>query len=1538
VFHQLQLSNISNQLEQIVSKESARGLSTKLIPIDTNHSGLNKCRSSSDQIFHEISKAVKTMTSLPPLLSRADRWILDRYANDRRLWVQRISGERLPMDSCYVNLNIVQQNVRGGQHVDHIQPPNLPEETWRLNDGERIILSDLFKLRKFPGEEEERRPRRILIRGRPGVGKSTLCKKIMDDFLQLQRTRNLMKDHGNVLEVSNGYSYCSHLARILWVPLQDLAARRKKSDWDLILGAYFVPIENPEAEAMAKALKAHLQDPYTEDETLFLLDGMDEIAAILQDESDLKVSIDWLLGQRNVIVTSRPTVRFDHSLKQEAFDIELETIGFLPREVQAYVEKVAGNKAQGIWEFLMRRPLIQDLVRIPVQLDALCFAWQQEERGGGAFSNSKESSAPETMTELYQVIERALWRKDAIRLGRMNQNDTPFAADIEKAMEKEILLLERLAFHGLQHHLTIFDTPFLEDWLGQLPNRLIVGDKGLDGILQSSSFLRSPDLTQYRLKRNYYFLHLTQQEYFAARYLKRQWIDRDAESVDAIAFFRNHKYSERFDVVWSFLTGLLGSSDPRCHQLGFKAKHDHVPKCLKADQLESFFKEVQGEPFDMLGPTHQRLVMHCLHEVRPSRFLSVRDRLEKQVEKWLLFEFDFMGDYRYRYYGEPLALETECPEYLIEKILLAAGDHHKACLLRSIRRRYTANTTIMDLVTSWIKRSQNEYLIEECLSMFEICPDLWIPDDSVQVIVERLGDSNFNIRASAIEIVHEMTKIPRLSQLALEELVQRLDTHNEVFCEAALRVITLLPSPPELLIQTVDHLHSSNFFRLQEADPELLSANRDLLLAVAFKVLGEWIQRTELAVCIPWHAISVIMEQPALHVYLVQNLVQRWKSNDSEQRSLALEFFKFHDILPEAVAIELTQDLVTCDIPRANNMSRGPDNENDKQKVAFEILSLGLPLSETVLRKLTHSVTDGIDPVKRYACVILQHQTMLPETVLNSLAQTFGDGDPISEEGIAKILKSQWDLPESAFKSLLRSLRHKDHNSQIAALKALPLGGNIPEPILDQIGVLLGNKDKDIRKRVLEALGESGEDRRPYLSESILCQIDGRADDEHESVQYLALGILSKFSDRRKWIDSVEKMLGAKDPSIRSLFLRTVAPHYGSSTLTLGRRARCNKFSPLALDRMAQMIGDDHQMIGDDHQMIDDDYDWIIGSLLGKSIEPLPPEVVRTLVRKLKDEDPRTRIATLKALVHISIFPQVIVKVIEQMFEDFDQNVRLAVMSLLQNRPNLFQIPIGAMMDRLQDEDEATQQAAVDLYLSQDNPEDSMLPYVLQALEFMHDGPNRCAHVLSSKLRPLYDSWSDTYPKLRPLDDSCAEFYPKTQLLEFLAHHIGHGYDSADSFLQVFAKQQSVLPSAVRDLLWQKTGDVDSRVRESASDILTELDWSKNKVHLSTEVLRYFSVSLKESPDSLHPSFLAIILKQPELATFCASEGVLPGLYRFLLRQSFEDHFIWLHQSNDTEPSGDQSHWCYQTMGEDVKNELVKARRTILGPDLAQEA
>ncbi|CCF35584.1 peptidase C14 [Colletotrichum higginsianum] len=333
-----------------------------------------------DQIRHCLEEIRKGTP-----LERADAWIREKHYTQERLKIERLSGDLLSMDQCYINLALV-ETQRADRSKDTPEERALRPSPFSLSDRLKIKtpheniqvkLEALFDLRKMP-DGHIKPPRRILIRGRAGIGKTTLCKKIVYDF-------------------THGTLWHDKFDRLLWIPLRNLKREARTNVPGYSMGHLFLHeyFSSPGATDLINALWIETHS----EKTLFILDGLDEISSDLRD--DMFQFLKELLNQPNIILTSRPHAVLPSGLKP--LDLELETIGFYPQQVGEYIRACCKmTTANGIETFLQGRQLIRDLVRIPIQLDALCFTWDGLNAGPSL----------QTMTEFYMAIEERLWKKD----------------------------------------------------------------------------------------------------------------------------------------------------------------------------------------------------------------------------------------------------------------------------------------------------------------------------------------------------------------------------------------------------------------------------------------------------------------------------------------------------------------------------------------------------------------------------------------------------------------------------------------------------------------------------------------------------------------------------------------------------------------------------------------------------------------------------------------------------------------------------------------------------------------------------------------------------------------------------------------------------------------------------------------------------------------------------------------------------------------------------------------------------------------------
>ncbi|KAJ5679176.1 hypothetical protein N7462_007420 [Penicillium macrosclerotiorum] len=715
-----------------------------------------------------------------------------QYTKGGLLEIKRLSGELLDMEQCYINLTLVEHS--GGLESGQKDKNQASAFTLfsRLQVGpdaadQNVPLPSIFKARRLL-DGTKIHPRRILIRGRAGVGKTTLCKKIVHDFL-------------------NGQLWGDHFDRLIWIPLRSL--KSKASPKELLQDYFKYCPSQLGSESLVSALWASMFGPNNA-QTLLLLDGLDEISDERSSGAgDMTDSLKDLLNYSNVIITSRPSAVGLPGVNQ--FDLELETVGFQQNQVTAYLNKVVvdSTKRKEMQEFINQHCLIQGLIQIPIQLDALCYSWDDELR---------KKDMPKTMTALYQAIEHNLWKKDVLRLEKRNErvllseNQTQKLrqrSQLQAFVGREMEMLELFAFTGLQNDIIEF-SPRHRDRLYENSGILGMSDDILDG----SSFLRTSDLSK-RASTTYHFLHLTFQEFFAAQYFVRCWVSgqditllslrasqKAATTIAPDKLVEEEKYNGRYDIFWRFVAGLLYFKDTA--------------------QLYRFFQKIEEKPHDMLGPSHLRLLMHCFSEVPCSDqklpVEKIRKKLEDRCLQWTNWECSTFG-----YFA--LCKETEFPDSVVFQILAEqpypAGKTKLKLFLSALgARNQQPSVGIQELVWDILRQDPPWEIKRRCLVV--ISPQTSLPNKILDDLVSMLTDSDPKKRRVPFSILGTVPEWP------LSEQVEAKMVHCLSDTDAKVRTIAydFLQSWPERPMRFIDTIGA--FLEDPAVDVRCLSA---LLLA-----------------------------------------------------------------------------------------------------------------------------------------------------------------------------------------------------------------------------------------------------------------------------------------------------------------------------------------------------------------------------------------------------------------------------------------------------------------------------------------------------------------------------------------------------------------------------------------------------------------------------------------------------------------------------------------------------------------------------------
>ena len=428
-------------------------------------------------------------------------------------------------------------------------------------------LKDLF----YPDEDTKQRcPHKILVIGRPGIGKTVLTGKILLDWAN-ERDRFY---HDKI----------AFYFKFRWFNNNQIPVTLKTF---LCNGTQ---LSNEKFQEVYEEITKHPE------EALFIFDGLDEF------NSDLDCPNDWpppndpdfpmsaislfrklisghLLPEATVLVTSRPTANQFYS--KFKFDRTVEIIGFTQDRIEEYVTKFCQSHKKDdfdakIWNHIQSSSDLLNSCYIPVNcwiIVTILFESLKDPQ-------NEVNALPTTLTDLYQA---AVTHFDKERFRKFDRHSS------KEATKK----LQSLAFKGIEPMQLIFDNALFDEEMKQ------------SGLLNSLSNPYSQVQTQFC------FIHLTIQEFIAAKHVIESFNPEEIKE-----FISSHLNNGKWHLVLQFIAGLLGKQIEM-----LKKDRCEVKDCVLAF-AESFELTSEDGVFYVDKSYTLFLIMKCLREVKDEEIVK----------------------------------------------------------------------------------------------------------------------------------------------------------------------------------------------------------------------------------------------------------------------------------------------------------------------------------------------------------------------------------------------------------------------------------------------------------------------------------------------------------------------------------------------------------------------------------------------------------------------------------------------------------------------------------------------------------------------------------------------------------------------------------------------------------------------------------------------------------------------------------------------------------------------------------------------------
>ena len=476
-------------------------------------------------------------------------------------------GERiedLKLDSIYTNLVLIPDRAKydfSGNREEQLKEYPMRKENLQPLAGPEDIFAEPEK-------------KKILLVGRPGIGKTMFCTKMIRDWA---REKLFIKSQdGQDTELKFAFL---------------IKFRRLNSVGKLSLRQFLEMSEYLQKGCLSDEVWKYILDH--PEEVLMLFDGLDEFHDISstvseevinkyrqsdhKDEMPLptlysKIVNEELLPGSAVVTSIRPSAV--SSVRRLPFNRTVEILGFSSQEVEEYVKNFTKDAAENlsdagettaaenltdagetaakdfsdagkkIWQHISTNMNLFSLCYIPVNCFIICSSLLQVLKFYTKKGNVLTGvGLPTKLTQIY---------KGAVKLFFFKHNeqyrDKPLSREeiesdnLPPEVEEKFKRLRKVAFNGIKER------------------RLIFVKSEVQGLENSSLFYQMPDCetNPFKHEAQFCFMHLTMQEFLAAQHITDTMNEEELRR-----FVSDNIKKGEWQVVLQFVAGLLGERDDK---------------------------------------------------------------------------------------------------------------------------------------------------------------------------------------------------------------------------------------------------------------------------------------------------------------------------------------------------------------------------------------------------------------------------------------------------------------------------------------------------------------------------------------------------------------------------------------------------------------------------------------------------------------------------------------------------------------------------------------------------------------------------------------------------------------------------------------------------------------------------------------------------------------------------------------------------------------------------------------------------------------
>ena len=422
------------------------------------------------------------------------------------------------LDQMYTNLEVV-------QNTETYDFPENREEQLKVYPRSRGLSL------KSPEDFLNVERKKCLILGRPGIGKTLFCLKLLRDWALYK-----------VFKATSDAKI--HYDAAFLVQFRRFNAFGDLSLKELLIYSEYFPTNHMDDEVWNHLLK-------NPEGLLILFDGYDELKhdeniavastfpRSIEDKKPLHILYQWLVTGKllegaSIVTTTKPKAL--SGIAHLKFDKIFEILGFSTEQIREYIYKFAGDDKQAgetLWRHISSNMNLLSLCYIPVNSFIMCSILSEKMR----FESSGSVTLPSKLTTIYKIAVKVFYFKHTKEFRDQHSTRENYLSDnLPLAVEEKFKKLGRVAFEGIKE------------------GKLILGGNEVRGMEDSALFYRLPDryTAGLRCEEQFCFIHLTMQEFFAARHLANNTSETELRNF----VFENIK-NGKWQLVFQFLAGLM---------------------------------------------------------------------------------------------------------------------------------------------------------------------------------------------------------------------------------------------------------------------------------------------------------------------------------------------------------------------------------------------------------------------------------------------------------------------------------------------------------------------------------------------------------------------------------------------------------------------------------------------------------------------------------------------------------------------------------------------------------------------------------------------------------------------------------------------------------------------------------------------------------------------------------------------------------------------------------------------------------------------